>query len=63
MKIVSKKFFNIGAMPFAQLYKDKNGKPNYSKEWKDFARIWSRPAIYKTLMKRRINNTPEPLFV
>jgi hypothetical protein len=42
---------HFGVLPFAQLYRDKDGVLNYSKEWKQFARTWSRPAAYKTLMK------------
>jgi hypothetical protein len=42
--------YNIGCMPFAQLYQSPERK-EYSKAWKQFARTWSRPAAYKTLMK------------
>jgi hypothetical protein len=42
--------FNMGALPFAQLFKDREGKTEYSREWKQFARTWSRPAAYKTLL-------------
>lgn len=45
-----KEVYNMGAMPFAQLFRDKEGKLTYSREWKQFARTWSRPAAYKTLM-------------
>lgn len=38
------------ALPFAQLFQPPGGI-NYSKEWKQFARRWSRPAIYKSLWK------------
>ena len=35
----------FGFMPFAQLYKDESEK-KYSREWKEFATHWSRPAFY-----------------
>jgi len=40
----------MGALPFAQLFKDTSGMMNYSAEWKEFARRWSRPAITKAIM-------------
>jgi hypothetical protein len=44
--------YNIGAMPFAQLYQPRERKKiEYSNEWKQFARIWSRPAITKAQFK------------
>ena len=46
-----KEIFNIGCMPFAQLYRDKNNSIQYSKEWKHFAKLWSRPAIIRARMK------------
>ncbi len=45
-----KEVFKMGVMPFAQLYKDKTNSTKYTKEWKNLARTWSRPAAYKTLM-------------
>jgi len=44
-----------GAMPFAQLYRNETDSIKYSKEWKQFARLWSRPAIYKSFF-----NHPPP---
>lgn len=44
-----KTVYNAGALPFAQLYQPET-KVEYSKQWKDFARVWSRPAIYKGVM-------------
>ena len=41
--------FNAGAIPFAQLYKDRDNAIKYSKEWKQFQRRWSRPAIIKSV--------------
>ncbi|MBP2638876.1 MAG: hypothetical protein H6Q72_4783 [Firmicutes bacterium] len=42
--------YEAGVLPFAQLY-----QPEipiiYSREWKQFARTWSRPAAYKAHMK------------
>lgn len=48
--------YNIGAMPFAQLYRNKNNDVEYSREYKRFARRWARPAIYKNIM-RSFNTT------
>ncbi len=43
-----KRVYKLGFLPFAQLYK--NNKPiNWNKEWKQLARKWSRPAIYRSL--------------
>ena len=39
--------FNIGTLPFAMLYQPKE----YTKDWKQFQRQWTRPAIIKTIMK------------
>lgn len=39
-----------GALPFAQLFQTAEGI-TYSREWKPFARKWSRPAIYKSFLK------------
>lgn len=41
--------YEVGGMPFAQLYDGYNGED--IKEWKRFARKWSRPAIYKSIIK------------
>jgi len=46
-----KEIWDIGCMPFAQLYRDPLNSINYSKEWKQFQRLWSRPAIIRTRMK------------
>jgi hypothetical protein len=46
-----KEVYNIGCLPFAQLYQSQNNLIEYPKTWKDFARKWSRPAIYKSLME------------
>lgn len=44
--------YEEGAIPFVQLYqKYADAKTTYSKEWRDFQRKWSRPAIIKTIMK------------
>lgn len=42
--------YRAGALPFAQLFQPEE-RIEYSKEWKDFARRWSRPAIYKSMLK------------
>lgn len=41
--------YELGALPFAQLYQPPERYIKYSKEWRDFARCWSRPAITKAL--------------
>ncbi len=38
--------YSLGFLPFAQLYQPIE-KIEYSKEWKDLARKWSRPAAYR----------------
>lgn len=40
-----------GAFPFAQLYRDQNNIIVYSKEYKQFAREWMRPAIIRTKIR------------
>lgn len=46
--------WGAGAMPFAQLYQPPDKWIRYPKEWRGFARIWSRPPIMKAFM--RLNN-------
>ena len=41
--------YEAGAMPFAQLYQPPERR-EYSVEWKQFARKWSRPAIIRSMM-------------
>lgn len=36
--------WRLGAMPFVQLYQPAERRIDYSPEWRDFARLWSRPA-------------------
>jgi len=50
-----KTIYNAGALPFAQLYQPEE-KIIYAKEWKDLARIWSRPAIYKAVMRKEASH-------
>ena len=40
-----------GAMPFAQLYQPPDRWIEYSHEWRQFARTWSRPAAMKAFMR------------
>jgi len=42
--------WELGAMPFAQLYQPPDQYIEYSKQWRDLARTWSRPAAMKALM-------------
>jgi len=44
---------NAGALPFAQLYRDKEDSIKYSNDWKRFAREWSRPAIIRAKLNKR----------
>lgn len=48
-----KTVWQIGGMPFAQLYQPTGHWIRYSQEWKRLAREWSRPAIMKKMMKER----------
>jgi len=50
-----KTIYNAGALPFAQLYQPEE-KIIYAKEWKDLARIWSRPTIYKAVMRKEASH-------
>jgi len=43
--------WNIGCMPFAQLYQPPDKFIEYSPEWKRFVRTWSRPAAMRSLQK------------
>lgn len=45
-----KEVWNAGCIPFAQLYRNEADDIKYSKEWKQFQRQWSRPAIIKSVM-------------
>jgi hypothetical protein len=47
-----KKVLDLGFLPFAQLYQPKTPYREYPKKWRDMARVWSRPAIYKTELKK-----------
>ena len=43
--------WEAGAIPFSQLYQPADHYIHYSKEWKQFSRKWSRPAIIKAMCK------------
>ena len=43
--------WEAGALPFAQLYQPPDKFIEYSKQWRDLARNWSRPAIMKSINK------------
>ena len=45
-----RRVYGAGALPFAQLFQPPE-RIEYSSEWKNFARDWSRPAIYKKILK------------
>ncbi|HWP50840.1 MAG TPA: hypothetical protein VN626_03990, partial [Clostridia bacterium] len=42
--------YEAGALPFAQLFQPEK-KIAYSREWRNFARTWSRPAAYRSMLK------------
>lgn len=46
-----RKVWELGAMPFAQLYQPPDEYLEYGRDWKQFARRWQRPAATKALMK------------
>lgn len=47
-----KRAYEIGFLPFAMLYRAENGgHPHPRDSWRNLMRRWSRPAIYKSLMK------------
>jgi hypothetical protein len=43
--------WEAGCMPFAQLYRAPDRKIRYSKEWRNLARTWSRPAAIRAMHK------------
>jgi len=43
--------WELGAIPFAQLYQPPGKLIEYSQEWRDLARTWSRPAATKALVR------------
>ena len=45
--------WEIGAMPFAQLYQPPDRHIKYSKDWRNLARTWSRPAAMKSYVNAR----------
>jgi hypothetical protein len=47
--------WSLGGLPFAQLYQPADHFIQYSREWKQLARTWSRPAaMFKMHSERRI---------
>jgi len=40
--------YELGALPFAMLYRDEIGKTDI--RWREFQRFWTRPAIYKSVI-------------
>ena len=53
-----KRAYELGTLPFAQLYRDKNNSIEYSKQWKNLTRFWSRPAIYRSAFKQKLIYQP-----
>jgi len=53
--------YEKGFLPFAQLFRDESNKKEYSLEWRDLARKWSRPAIYRsTQTAHPTSSSPDP---
>lgn len=50
-----RRVWELGAMPFAQLYQPPDHYIKYGRVWKALARTWSRPAAMKALMKGKRN--------
>ena len=46
-----RQIWNIGCMPFAQLFRNKNDDIKYSYDFRRFARAWSKPAIIRSRSK------------
>jgi len=47
-----KEVFNLGFLPFAQLYRNEADNIIYSRDWRQFQRKWSRPAAIKSIMNQ-----------
>ncbi|MFA5054258.1 MAG: hypothetical protein WC565_09380 [Parcubacteria group bacterium] len=43
--------WDAGCIPFAQLYQPSDRFIGYDREWRNWARAWSRPALIRTRMK------------
>lgn len=52
--------WELGAIPFAQLYQPPDKYIQYSKEWRNLARTWSRPAATKALHRQEIPQKGSP---
>lgn len=52
--------WELGAMPFAQLYRPPDQEIAYSREWRALARKWSRPAAMMATHDMPILNANEP---
>lgn len=48
--------WNIGCLPFSQLYQPPDKYIEYPKEWRDLNRNWSRPAITKQIATKGVIN-------
>jgi len=47
--------WQAGFMPHAQLYQPPDKWINYSSEWRDLARIWTRPTIMQVIHNREVS--------
>ncbi len=45
------KVYELGFLPFAQLYRSMDNKEQYNYQWRSLARKWSRPAAYRSAHK------------
>ncbi len=47
--------YNLGALPFAMLYRKNDGNRNQKGlDWMQLQRLWTRPALYKKLIKEEL---------
>lgn len=46
--------WDLGGMPFAQLYQPSDKRVEYSQEWKSLRRTWSRPAAMFAMQKGKV---------
>ena len=49
--------WEAGAMPFVQLFQPDDRWIEYPREWREFQRAWSRPAIMKSVMSKELVRT------
>lgn len=47
-----RRVWELGGLPFAQLYQPADRYIKYPQDWRNFARSWSRPAIIRAMMTK-----------